>query len=468
MTDLTYEEFINGKKFKPINDGFDCPDEWLTPEMFDHQKVSTKWALKRGRAALFLDTGLGKSICLLNWANCVVRQTEGLVLVLAPLAVSYQIREEGKKFGIECHVVESDSHVDKESGIYITNYEKLKNFDTEIFSGVVLDESSILKGFYGRVREEITNAFVNTPYRLSTTATPSPNDFMELGTQSEFLGIMPQMEMLSMFFINDTANTGTWRLKGHASDKFWEWMSTWSIVLRKPSDLGFDNTGYDLPKLYYHEHIVETEADNNKLFVDIAQTLTERSQARKDSLDERCKKAAEIANSIPVDKKVLIWCDRNDESDILKKSITNAIEVKGADKPSHKEDAILGFAADKYDRLVSKPSICGYGINLQSCHHMVFVGLSDSFEKFYQAVRRCWRFGQTEEVHVHVVISDREGAVADNIKRKQDQHNNMSDQMVKYMRELTKKQIGVASRDFTEYNPQLEMNTPLWLKEETV
>lgn len=463
----SYEEFLSKKQFKPVESGFDVPDEWLSKDMFGHQKLGTKWALQRGRAALFFDTGLGKSICLLNWANCVARETEGLVLILAPLAVSYQIRGEGKKFGIDCTLAESDKDITSDQGIYITNYEKLDHFDTDIFQGVVLDESSILKGFYGRVRESITNAFKDTPYKLSTTATPSPNDFMELGTQSEFLGIMNQMEMLSMFFVNDTANTGTWRLKGHAADKFWEWMATWSIVLRKPSDLGFDDTGYNLPKLHYHEHIVETEADSG-LFVDIAQTLTERSKARRDSLSLRCEKAAEIANSIPLDTKCLIWCDRNDESELLSKTITNAVEVKGADKAKHKEDAILGFAADKYNRLVSKPSICGYGINLQSCHHMIFTGLSDSFEKFYQAVRRCWRFGQTEEVHVHIIISDKEGAVADNIKKKQKQHDLMSDQMVKYMKELTKKQIGVAEKEITHYNPQLEMKTPEWLKEEVL
>lgn len=477
----SYQEFINTKELQPVNSGFEVPDDWLNPSMFPHQLVSTKWALKRGRCALFLDTGLGKSICLLTWASCVERHTGAPVIILAPLAVAHQINAEAVKFDIkQCVIGVSDDdfcEAKKEGlniavscddihndGVYITNYEKLDNFDTSVFSGVVLDESSILKGFYGRVRENITESFKDTPYKLSTTATPSPNDFMELGTQSEFLGIMTQAEMLSMFFVNDTSETNKWRLKGHGATKFWEWLSTWAIVLRKPSDLGFDDSGYDLPELHYHEHIVETDASDGDMFIQIAQTLSERAVARRDSVNERCSKAAEIANS--VDGKCLIWCDRNDESDMLTKTIDNAVEVKGSDKHAHKEWALIGFAGDDVEKLVSKPSIAGFGMNYQACNHMVFTGLSDSFEKLYQAVRRCWRFGQTKEVHVHIVASDKEGAVLDNIKRKQKQHNEMSEKMVSLMRELTMKQIDSACKVKTKYNPKLEMTTPAWLVSE--
>lgn len=474
----SYQEFINTKEYTPVESGFEVPDDWLSPEFKPHQKVCTKWALKRGKSALFLDTGLGKSICLLNWASAVERHTGAPVLILAPLAVAHQIDAEAKKFNIkQCvigvsngdfaeakeaglNIAESDSDV-HEDGVYITNYEKLDNFDASQFSGIVLDESSILKGFYGRVREQITNAFKDTPYKLSTTATPSPNDFMELGTQSEFLGIMTQAEMLSMFFVNDTSETNKWRLKGHGATKFWEWLSTWAIVLRKPSDLGFDNEGYDLPNLHFHEHIVETDALDGDMFVQVAQTLSERAVARRDSVIPRCEKASDIANS--VDGKCLIWCDRNDESEMLTKSIDSAVEVKGSDKPDHKKWALLGFAGDDVDKLVSKPSIAGYGMNYQSCNNMVFTGLSDSFEKFYQAVRRCWRFGQTEEVHVHIVSSDKEGAVLDNIKRKQKQHDDMSEKMVALMRELTLKQIDSKVSSKAKYNPTLDMTTPEWL-----
>jgi superfamily II DNA or RNA helicase len=455
-----YEEFLKNKQFVPVQSGFDIDESFLPTGMFPHQKVCTKWALKRGRAALFLDTGMGKSICLLTWANCVANHTGGIVIVVAPLAVSHQIKREGEKFGIASQVVACDGDINIESGIVITNYEKLGNFDLSQFIGVVLDESSILKGFYGRVREHITDSFKDTPYKLSTTATPSPNDFMELGTQSEFLGIMTQSEMLAMFFVNDTSETQKWRLKGHGASKFWEWMSTWCIVLRKPSDLGFEDNGYNLPPLVYHEHIIETEAEEG-LFVDIAQTLTERASARRDSVSARCEKAAQIANQ--TDGKCLIWCDRNDESETLTKLIDDAVEVKGSDKPKHKEWALLGFAEDDVRRLVSKPSICGFGLNYQSCNNMVFTGLSDSFEKFYQAIRRCWRFGQTKPVHVYIISSDKEGAVLDNIKRKQKQHDEMSEQMVSHMRSLTLKQIDSAVNVKTEYNPEVEMKTPEWL-----
>jgi hypothetical protein len=478
---MEYRDFIRTKELEPVNSGFEVDDNWLNPSMFDHQRVSTKWALRRGRAALFLDTGLGKSICLLTWASCVERYTGAPVIILAPLAVAQQINAEAVKFDIKqcvvavsgddfCEAKQSGLNIAKTSddihndGVYITNYEKLENFDTSVFSGVVLDESSILKGFYGRVREQITDLFRDTPYKLSTTATPSPNDFMELGTQSEFLGVMTQAEMLSMFFVNDTSETAKWRLKGHGASKFWQWLSTWAIVLRKPSDLGFDDTGYNLPKLHYHEHIVETATNDGDLFVQIAQTLSERAVARRASVYERCKKASDIANSI--DGKCVIWCDRNDESDMLKRTIKNAVEVKGSDKPSHKEWALLGFAGYDVDKLVTKPSIAGFGMNWQSCNHMVFTGLSDSFEKFYQAVRRCWRFGQDKEVHVHIVSSDKEGAVLDNIKRKQNQHNEMSEKMIKLMRDLTLKQIDSTRATKTEYNPEHNMTIPAWLVSE--
>lgn len=478
---MSYEEFINKKQQEPVSAGFVVPDDWLSPEMKPHQIVCTKWALARGRAALFLDTGLGKSICLLNWASAVERYTGTPVIILAPLAVAHQIDAEAKKFNIkQCvigvseeeykeakkaglNIAEDNSDI-KDDGVYITNYEKLDKFDCSVFSGVVLDESSILKGFYGRVRESITNAFKDTPYKLSTTATPSPNDFVELGTQSEFLGILSQNEMLSMYFINDTSETNKWRLKGHADTKFWEWLSTWAIVLRKPSDLGFDDEGYDLPKLHYHHHVVKNSAAEGQMFSDIAQTLTERADARRQSVNARCEKAASIANSI--DDKCMIWCERNDESDILRKAVNNAVEVKGSDTPEHKKWALLGFAGDDVDKLISKASIAGYGLNWQSCNQMVFSGVSDSFEKFYQAVRRCWRFGQEREVHVHIISSEREGAVLDNIKKKQKQHDELSEKMVGLMRDLTLKQIGIVTPDKTEYNPDCEMKTPEWLKSE--
>lgn len=464
-----YQKFIDKKSFRPLAHGFDVPNEWINSNSKDHQRVGIEWALKRGRAALFFDTGLGKSLCLLNFAYAVVKKTNMSVLVLAPLAVGASLIRESDKFGfsdqdIPISIAKSQDDV-TETGIYITNYEKLEHFDPSAFSGVVLDESSILKGMFGRVREYITAQFKDTPYKLSLSATPSPNDYTELGTQAEFLGVMTQMEMLSMFFINDTANTGDWRLKKHAENKFWEWMATWCIVLRKPSDLGFDDTGYDLTPVTYEEIIVSSK-EKDGMFTKQASTLSERLASRKSSLDERVKATIEWVDKQPENESVLVWCDFNNESDMLKKGIDGAIEVKGSDKPEYKEDKLIGFADGKVKRMVTKSSIAGMGLNYQVCNRMVFCGVSDSFERLYQAIRRCQRFGQERPVTVVLVSSEAEGAVMDNIKRKQKQHDEMSERMVKHMRTLTLKQIDKAVSTKTEYNPDKTMTIPNWLVEE--
>lgn len=464
-----YQKFIEGKSFKPLSHGFDIPDEWLNSNAKDHQKVSIKWALQRGRAALFLDTGLGKSLCLLNFAYAVAKKTGGSVIVLAPLAVGASLIRESDKFGfsdqdIPISIAKTQEDVNGQ-GVYITNYEKLEHFDPSFFAGVVLDESSILKGMFGRIREYITTQFKDTPYKLSLSATPSPNDYTELGTQSEFLGVMTQMEMLPMFFINDTANTGDWRLKKHAEVKFFEWLSSWCIVLRKPSDLGFDDTGYDLPPVSYEEIIVESK-EKDGMFTKQAATLSERLQSRKQSINERIDATVEWVSKQPKDESVIIWCDFNNESDMLKKAIDDAVEVKGADKPEYKESKLIGFADGDVKRMVTKSSIAGMGLNYQVCNRMIFCGVNDSFEKLYQSIRRCQRFGQKRPVTVVLVSSDAEGAVLSNIKRKQKQHDEISSRMVKYMRELTLKQIDKAVAVKTEYNPSMIMTIPSWLKED--
>lgn len=468
---LSYEEFINKKSFQPVSYGFDVDNEWINGNAKPHQVIGIKWALKRGRSALFFDTGLGKSLCLLNFAYAVSKKTDMPVLVLAPLAVGASLLYESEKFGfdhsdISFSIAKHQDDVKEGRGVYITNYEKLEHFDPESFSGVVLDESSILKGMFGRVREYITDKFKNTPYKLSLSATPSPNDYVELGTQAEFLGIMTQAEMLSMFFINDTANTGDWRLKKHAESKFWEWMATWCIVLRKPSDLGFSDEGYDLPPVKYEEIIVGSKSCDG-LFVKQAHTLSERLQARKDSINERVDATIKWVDSQPEDESVLIWCDFNSESEMLRKGIKGAIEVKGSDKPEYKEEKLLGFADGTVKRLVTKSSIAGMGLNYQICNRMIFCGVSDSFERLYQSIRRCQRFGQLRDVTVVLVSSEAEGSVMQNIKRKQLQHDEMSDSMVCHMRELTLEQVKSASAIKTEYNPQINIEIPEWLKEES-
>lgn len=455
---MNYQDFIKTKEFKHVTAGFDAGSELDRYPLFDYQKPIVKWALKRGRAAVFADTGLGKTIMQLAWADMVARKTNQPVLILAPLAVSSQTIREGKKYGIEVEKLNPAADVFGR-GVYIINYEQLHKVKDQ-FKGIALDESSILKGMDGRRRKEITEFAKSIPYRLSCTATPSPNDFMELGTQAEFLGIMSQTEMLAMFFVNDMSDTGKWRLMKHGAAKFFQWLATWAVVIRNPRDLGFDGSSHDLPELIMHEHIIETTPDG-ALFVEPAQGLQERNKARKDSVDARVARAAEIANSI--DSEVLVWCNLNDESEKLTAAIDNAVEVSGSSKPEHKEKTLLGFADGNVKCLVSKPKIAGFGMNWQNCNHMIFVGLSDSFEAFYQAVRRCWRFGQTKPVHVHVISADTEGAVVENIRRKNLQHEDLSAKMVDHMKTMMEKEIFNAATEKSEYNPTTKIKLPNFL-----
>lgn len=452
-----YQGFIRSKSFRHVEAGFTVGD--LPYPLFDYQEPIVRWALKRGKAAIFADTGLGKTIMQLAWADQVANHTGCPVLILAPLAVSNQTIEEGAKYGI---------HVEKANPgapffgphVVITNYEQLHKFNPDDFGGLVLDESSILKGMNGKRRREITDFASSIRFRLSCTATPSPNDFMELGTQSEFLGIMSQVEMLAMFFIHDGSDTSKWRLKGHGEKKFFEWIATWAVVIRSPDDLGFDGSAHILPQIHYHSHVIETEPDGS-LFVEPAQGLQDRNKARKDSVQDRVAKAAEIANNMV--GQVLVWCNLNEESELLTKSINDAVEVKGADKPEHKTDALMGFAHGDVRILVSKPSIAGFGMNWQNCNQMIFVGLSDSWESYYQAIRRCWRFGQKNEVHVHVVSADTEGAVVENIQRKDNQNKELGAKMVEHMKTMMDKSIFAAATTKTEYNPEKKMEIPQWL-----
>lgn len=454
---MQYHEFIESKSFRSESHGFDC--DLKHEGLFDYQRDICRWALMRGRAAIFADTGLGKTFMQLVWAHEVSKHTQKPVLILAPLAVAEQTISEGAKFGIE--VSRYDFKPSNGAAVVITNYEQLHNVDASEFSGVVLDESSILKGLDGKTRKQCQEMFELTPYRLSCTATPSPNDFMELGTQSEFLGIMSQVEMLAMFFVHDGSDTSKWRLKGHGRKKFFEWLATWAVFISKPSDLGYSDDGHELPELIFHEHIVESGITDG-LFAPVAQGLLERNSARRDTVDMRVAKASEIASGI--DGQCLIWCHLNNESEALTSSISGSIEVTGSDDPEKKKDAMLGFAAGTVYKLVSKPKICGFGMNFQKCNQMVFVGLSDSWEAFYQAVRRCWRYGQTKPVHVHIVSADIEGGVLANIKRKEEQHKRLKHEMIAVMRDKTLAEIGKARQEKTEYKPQNKMGVPAWLK----
>lgn len=452
MTD--YQNFISHKVSQSVNSESInlCADD-LNPKLYRFQRDIVRWALAKGRAAIFADCGLGKTPMQLEWAAQVYKRKGGCVLILAPLAVSSQTVAEGIKFGVDVNICEKAD--DLKPGINITNYEKLDKFAGCKFSGVVLDESSILKSFTGKVRNQIIDFFSSTPFRLACTATPAPNDYMELGNHSEFLGIMSYSEMLAMFFVHDGGQTSKWRLKGHAEDVFWQWMGSWAVVMNSPADLGYDIEGYDLPELRVHEVIADGLVPSTE-----PMTLTQRRKARKDTLEQRCAAAANLVNSS--NDQWLVWCDLNAESANLASMIHGAVEVTGSDKANDKSNRMLSFTVGLSKCLVTKPSIAGFGMNWQQCSKMVFVGLSDSYEQYYQAVRRCWRFGQKNPVDVYIVISSREGCVKENIERKQADCEKMRQAMVEQSKEVTKKELSSTCRITTPYNPEAKMEYPAW------
>lgn len=456
---MEYDDFLLAKQFRDNPTGItEIPE--LNAMMKPFQHDITTWALRRGRACIFADCGMGKTFMQLEWARCV----PGDVLIVAPLAVSDQTIREGIKFGIPG--IEYSGDGIKRGKITITNYERLEKFNPEDYNGIVLDESSIIKSYTGSFRNYIIDNFNNVPFRLACTATPAPNDFMELGNHAEFVGAMTRTEMLSMFFVHDGGETQKWRLKGHAESEFWKWVCSWAVMIRKPSDLGYDDSEYILPKLNIEQITVESESPSDGfLFAMEAQTLQERQGARRASIDERVAVVSDIVAK-KKDEQWMIWCDLNDESAMLTKSIPGAIEVKGADADEHKKKSMIGFSRGEVQILVSKPKIAGLGMNFQSCHNVVFVGLSDSYEQFYQAVRRCWRYGQTKDVYCYVVTADTEGAVVQNIMRKEADAMKMADEMVKNMHSINEENIRGTVRTITSYNPSVEIIFPSWLTSE--
>ncbi|MCX4357757.1 MAG: DEAD/DEAH box helicase [Oscillospiraceae bacterium] len=451
---MTYENFIAGKAITVAARGFDIPVGELNSILFEFQRDIVRWALGRGRAAIFADCGDGKTAMQLEWAEQIRRRTNGSVIVIAPLAVAAQTKREGEKFGIAVNICASQSDV-RADMVNITNYEKLDKFSAESFTAVVLDESSILKSFSGKIRNQIISMFAKTPYKLACTATPAPNDYMELGNHSEFIGVMTRAEMLAMYFVHDGGETSKWRLKGHAESLFWKWLSTWCVVMDDPKKLGYDIDGYDLPALNVHQIIADGDTVTNETL-----SLAERREARRESLESRCKAAAELVNSSS--ENWLVWCDLNDEAATLHKLIDNSVNVQGSDTPEFKSRLMLDFAEGKLKCLITKPKIAGYGMNWQNCHNVIFVGLSDSFEAYYQAVRRCWRFGQRNAVDVYIIISAREGAVKENIERKQTENERMKAQLIELTRDITKRELTVQCRISTAYSAALEMQLPSW------
>ena len=452
---MNYDQFIDSKKITDPDTGIDIDKSVINPMLYEYQSDIVRWSLRRGRSAIFADCGLGKTPMQLEWAKHV----PGSVLILAPLAVSAQTVREGVKFGIDVNHVEKQSDVSTK--ISITNYEKLDRFDPDYFDGIVLDESSILKSHTGKYRTHIIESFAQTPFRLACTATPAPNDFMELGNHAEFLGTMSRAEMLAMFFIHDGGETSKWRLKGHAGGEFWKWLCSWAVMIRKPSDLGYDDKGFVLPDMHTTQCTVKTgKTLPGELFVVEANTLSERIKARRETVEDRAAKCAELVNAS--DESWIIWCNLNSESEAIAKLIPGAVEIKGSNKPKDKESRMMDFSDGKIRVLVTKPSIAGFGMNWQHCHNMAFVGLSDSYEQFYQAVRRCWRYGQENPVNVYIITADIEGAVVKNIQRKEEDAERMAEEMSKHMKDLNKESLhGSTERNKADYKRRKE-SSDMW------
>jgi superfamily II DNA or RNA helicase len=443
-----YKQFLNLKQIKLDDAGIPIDRTNLNPALFDFQRDIIAWAVRKGRAALFCDCGLGKTVMQLEWARLI----PGNVLIMAPLSVAQQTEREGAKFGIEVRYARKPI----DAKITATNYEMLEHFDPAAYAGIVLDESSILKSFEGKIRNQIISAFERTPYRLACTATPAPNDYMELGNHSEFLGALSRTEMLSTFFVHDGGDTSKWRLKRHAEKDFWKWVCSWAVMMRKPSDLGYSDGDFILPDLCFHDVTLDAiKPTEGMLFAMPASTLEERRRARSGSVHERAAEVARIVRSKRTEP-WLIWCNLNSESEAATKLIPNAVEIRGSDSREDKEVRMLGFSEGAIRVLVTKPSICGWGMNWQHCPNVVFLGLSDSYEQFYQAVRRCWRFGQKREVHCYIVTSSNEGAVTENIKRKEKDAARMAEEMVNNMHELNQKEIHGGLREKINYKPRKE------------
>ena len=424
---MKYEEFLKSK-IKSIQDaGFEIDKESLNKHLFPFQRFIVHKALKAGRYAIFADCGLGKTLMQLEWANQVARNTSKPVLILAPLAVSGQTIQEGAKFGIEIQKLGKDY---SSQGIYITNYEQIENIECTEFSGVVLDESSILKNYEGKTKELIIDRFSKTPYKLACTATPSPNDPMEIGNHSEFINVMGRNEMLSMYFVHDGGNTSKWRLKGHAESEFYKWVSSWSIMLSNPNDIGYNMIGYNLPPLNLCERTIETDKRNNgQLFNDTAISATNFNAELRITKIQRMDEVASIVNNS--EENFIIWIKQNEEGELLRSLIPDAVEVKGNDNPELKESRLLGFARGEFRVLVTKTKIAQFGLNYQNCRNQIFASLDFSFEGLYQAIRRSYRFGQKNEVNIYIITTDTMLNVVESINRKQKQFEQMQQQMTK-------------------------------------
>jgi hypothetical protein len=462
-----YAEFLAQKVRMAPPCGFEPLGDVMPAAIKPFQRDIITWACRRGRAAVFAGTGLGKTIQELTWAQQVVAHTGGRVLIFTPLAVAQQTVAEAVKFGID-GVAYAPDEARASTPIVVTNYDRRHHFDPSDFAGVVLDESGIIKDHDSRTRNDLQEACRDVPYLLCGSATPAPNDWTELGQHAEFLGVMSAKEMLAMFFVHEGAVRANaeedWRLKRHAAADFWRWVASWSVMIRHPRDLGYEDPGYDLPPLELRQVTVDVEyrPSSGMLFPMQASTMQERISARKDSVAERVAAAAEIVAAAP-DEPWLVWCNLNAEADAIVKAIPGAVNVQGSDPAETKAKRLLGFTHGEPRILVSKPSIAGRGMNFQHCANMIFVGLNDSFEQLFQAVRRCWRFGQTRPVTAYLIASEMEGAVVANLRAKEAKYEAMAEAMVEHMRDLSTAAIRGGRVSTSVYEPTQTMEVPAWL-----
>jgi hypothetical protein len=451
-----YQAFLASKTPRAQSVGFEPVP--ITAPLFDFQKAAVETCIRRGRSALFLDTGLGKTICELEFAAQCAARSDAPALILTPLAVARQIEAEALRFGYGAKVVREQSDV--WGLINICNYDRMDKLNLSEFSCIVLDESSILKNFSGKTTRALIDAFAATPYRLCATATPAPNDFIEFGTHSEFLGIMSQTDMLIRWFLNDTANTGTWRLKGHAVTDFWDWMASWAIMAENPEDLGFDGSRFVLPpmEVIRHRAVGDVRAPAGSLFIEDV-SATNMHDLKRQTAAARADKVAEMVAAEP-DHAWVVWCDTDYEADALAKRMPDAVEVRGSHLIERKEAGLAAFSSGQNRVIITKPSVAGMGLNWQHAARMAFVGRTFSYESWYQAVRRCWRFGQKRPVQVHLIVAEGEDQIGRVIDRKAEDHAKMKDAM----RAASRRNMGRESNVKVPYNPTFQGRMPTWLR----
>jgi hypothetical protein len=448
MATQLYAEFLASKQRLWNGRGIDPHSVNLPSQLYPWQAAIVRWALRKGRAAIFADCGLGKTLMQLAWAAALDVPT----LILAPLCVAEQTVTEALKLGLIVKYVRDAAearHAEHYGGlapIVISNYERLEKFDPSAFQAVVLDESSVLKAFDGKTRTKLIEAFADTPYRLCCTATPSPNDIAELANHAEFLSLMTRAEFLATWFIRIDQGKRTtthhgWRMKRHAVEPFYRWMASWAVALRSPSDLGYDDAGFRLPPLTIHDETLPIDAPvGDMLFPELGvKGLSGRLVARRTSLQDRMDRLAELVQKYP--GQWLLWCGLNIEADTLARRLPDAINVSGADSYGEKVSAVRGFIAGDIRTVITKPKVLGFGMNFQHCHQMAFVGLSDSYEQYYQCLRRCWRYGQRHPVRAHIVVSEAEQMVVENVRRKEAKQSELGTRLLTHMRAFEQQEI---------------------------